>query len=223
MPKRLFLQVAAATGAGVLSGALLLGSGIAALSDARTAISPDFTYWGTAVVAVCALSADLLLRVYPQPWPSGQRVRTVKGLSAVVWAPIIGAVALLWVPRVLDWSRTESNRPEDFFPIHVGTSWSYQFGALDTAEGAPPRIKSVVGRYTESVVAVNSLLGPEVMIVGVQRSGKPPASAPCAHNPRSEAVEGDPDFWYVADSQHLFYSCDRLHAVDIADRDPDAP
>ena len=101
------------------------------------------------------------------------------------------------------------------FPFRIGATWVYSTGKLTTSGSSPDvKVLTELGRYSETVTAIDSALSPQVTLVGISRQGDAPDMAPCSGS-RSD-IPGDPDFWYVSDSHGIAYACSRTEAVDLA-------
>ena len=115
----------------------------------------------------------------------------------------------------------EAREVSDFFPSNVGSLWTYAFGKLSQqGSGDESRIFSELGRYSETVVAVDSAFGSSVRLVGVKRSGTSPEYVFCPDESveRRGELPGDPQLWYVVDRYRVFYQCTRDGAAKLASR-----
>jgi len=214
--RRRTLQVVVVTALAAASAALVLASVLGTVKQVRVLIAPRITYTGSAVVVLLAVGAHLILRRWPQPWRFGQADSMLTGLTGAAWAPVIGALVLLWLPRAIDLlDRNQALAPQ-FFPSRIGTTWTYTFGARDTTDRARS-IREIKGTYSESIVSVDSLRTPVVRVLGIRRSGKAPLFAPCTDNSLKEKlIQGDVDYWLVSDAHRVYYICDHDQISDVA-------
>lgn len=231
MQKRGALQLVVLGVVGLLGGAFLLGQALDSVQNALALVSPAVTYAGTAVLVGSAALLGLLLRFAPQKWVrAGGHVR-IKALGPLIWAPVLGAVALLWVPRLVKEHPTTNEppvvappqvsvtQPTSFFPHYVGTTWTYAFGRL-AQEGSGPtsRIEKALGRYSDTILVSRSVATPAIRSIGIQRSGLVPRLLQCtATSGGSEVViRGDAELWLVTDERRVFEACTRDGAAELA-------
>jgi hypothetical protein len=99
---------------------------------------------------------------------------------------------------------------DDFFPLHLGTTWTYTFSDLNEdyeVEGA------TMGTYTERVVMITTGPSDEFRLIGIEQEGESMLS-PCYGSTR---VVGDLPLWYVTDNQRLYAACSQWEAFSIAE------
>ena len=101
MPKRGSVQVVALVVAAAVGGAFLLGQALDSVQNALALVSPAMTYAGTTALLGGGMLVHLLLRAFPQRFARGQSHVQITALGPLIWAPLLGATALLWVPRLL--------------------------------------------------------------------------------------------------------------------------
>jgi len=108
---------------------------------------------------------------------------------------------------------TFSNEMRDVFPVYIGSTWVYHTGKVtESHDGQGSNIESVIGNYTETVVALDSGPSDRFWIVGTKVSGENYLNK-CAGNDLSS---GDLDVWYVLNEEHLYQVCSRSEAYEIA-------
>jgi hypothetical protein len=90
----------------VLGGFLLVGTLLDAVGNAVALIVPAVTYAGTVLLLVLLLGLNWWLKRRPMEWIArgNHRVR-IRRLGRGPVLGVVGAVALLWVPRILEWNR----------------------------------------------------------------------------------------------------------------------
>jgi hypothetical protein len=96
--------------ASLLIGFLALGSFVSAIRNALSLVNRSTTYIGTAVLFVAWVCIDFYVRKRPLPWiVHGQEIR-VKKLGITPTLAFVGACLLLWVPRWISDSKTNTFR-----------------------------------------------------------------------------------------------------------------
>lgn len=100
----------------VLGGLLAVGNVLSAISSAVSLIIPTVTYFGTILGLVLWLIIELLIKLRGIEWAAkdGQRAR-LHSLGAKPRLAIIGAILLLWLPRLVD-RFVAPNIEVSFFP-----------------------------------------------------------------------------------------------------------
>ena len=228
MHKRGSLQIAAIAVVGIVSGAFLLGQALDSVQNALALVSPLVTYAGTAALMGGGALLHLLLRAFPQRWVRAGSHLHVTALGPLAWAPILGAVGLLWVPRLLPQVQGPSEdprmavpSPSSFFPHYVGATWTYTFGRLtQEGSGSHSRIEKELGRYTDTVMVIRAGAAPSVKTIGLQRTGLVPRLLECSPNQDGSelVIRGDAGLWLVTDERRVFEACTREAAAELSQK-----
>lgn len=226
MHKRGVLQVVTGVMLSAIGGAFLLGQALDSVQNAFALVSPFVTYAGTGVLLGGAALLDVALRMSPQKWTRGGTHFRISALGPLVWAPVLGAVGLLWVPRFLSTAPAVPARPQvsmtlptSFFPHYVGTTWTYVFGRLaQEGSGSASRIQKQLGHYSDTVVVASAGAAPTVRTIGVQRTGLVPRLLQCTTGRDSDelVIQGDAELWLVTDERRVFETCTRDAAAELA-------
>lgn len=88
-----------------LLGFVALGSILDAFANAISFVSVRTTYFLSAGLLAAWAVVEILLRVWPARWNVGDHHILIRGLGTKVRLAIVGATALLWLPRVADMFR----------------------------------------------------------------------------------------------------------------------
>jgi hypothetical protein len=109
---RPFHQIAFTWFVYILLGILMLGSLASATTSAIQLFQPIISYVGTAILITVWLSVMIWLRVRPAPWVlrDGKEIH-LRRLGPKLHLAAIGALLLLWFPRLADWTRTRARSP----------------------------------------------------------------------------------------------------------------
>jgi hypothetical protein len=200
-----------------VTAAMFFASSIGAIKEVVDSVSPMVTYVGTVLLVVGSVGANLFLQRRPQHWRREESDVLIRRLSANSWASIGGLLVLLWVPRLVAAAGPNPGRVGALFAFRIGASWTYNYGELVATGTERPPVASRTGSYTETVVSEDGLYAPNVAIVGFRRTGRVPIYAPCPNtNTDLRHLNGDADFWWVADDHLGFYVCDRNAARALA-------
>jgi hypothetical protein len=121
MPRSKFQRAVVGTGY-TLGGFLLLGSILDSTTTALALIPPALTYWGSAVLPLLAVGFHLSFRRRPVRWVAkGGRELRITGLGPQPILGVLGAILLLWVPRLsdsMDAPRTKHEFGPDSLPVY---------------------------------------------------------------------------------------------------------
>lgn len=88
----------------------------------------------------------------------------------------------------------------EFFPFHLGSSWTYNYSHRTADEQDPEKVNTILGSFTDHVEFVRHGGGSNFRMIDLKRSGTPPFT-----DPSTFCFEDT--FWYLADEHRLFLAC----------------
>ncbi len=88
----------------------------------------------------------------------------------------------------------------EFFPLHLGSSWTYNFSQRIADDLDPEKINTILGSFTHQVEFIRLGGGSNLSMIALRRTGMPPST-----DPSTFCFEDA--FWFLAEQHRMFLAC----------------
>jgi hypothetical protein len=129
-------------------------------------------------------------------------------LQLLVWlsVPICAVVVMANLTAQEIASHSSTAEISGYFPFQIGSRWTYKV-VSETADGRGTQ--KARGRFSDTVIAIDSAFGPAVQLVEIEENGIAPDYAFCHDAPRPLK------WWYVVNNQKVFSRCTQQEAEEL--------
>jgi len=144
-------------------------------------------------------------------------------IAALVFAAVACIAAIMVLPEFWQFFRKDQGAQPakatlfDYFPIFIGSSWTYNVSNLSEVED--PEMDPF-GTYTDTIVTVETGPGDKFQVVGIKTDGENPLRF-CEKQPGSPAIS--PDAYYAINKEQLYVVCTLDEAYKVANEVLAAP
>jgi len=164
-----------------------------------------------------------------------RNIEIILGIAALVLTAISAATDIISLPKIRGWfnldtppspvSQSVQADPAnlmDFFPMHIGAEWTYQYAQFtEPASASEDGANPLLGQFTQTVAVVDTGLSDRIKVVGLKVTGENFMNN-CI-NEGNQPYSGDLETWLVLDQTSLYQACSRQEAYAIANERITAP
>lgn len=140
-------------------------------------------------------------------------IRRTVGLEASVDSTVTSVPATAYLAPTTADSAIRTHPVLQYFPLYVGTSWTYSYA--EEAEGHGDDGRSITAEttaITETVAMVTTTISDKVYVAKIVVSGRP-ILVDCHE---TLTLASDAEYWMVADESRVFIACSKRQATALS-------